>query len=273
MYITIKEPARQGFLAALARAAEPSFSLWQQGDGLDAGGLSPALIAAALAFGAFPAYEQQQLTRLSRQRFSCFGPREQAELCRLSLALLANDVSRDAPASGPRRLLQVESLLRDRLTAAARQAGRRPTARFDFDGFCRFCLPGYISYLNYTLDIAADELLARLEDEEFHALLGQVARPEQDGPRLRLEFLPGGLFVLGREGKQGCRLEAGPWAGHEDMLLANLLMERPASLLIKGAAFAPLSVTSLLEQVLEEKISYSSAPDALDNPSQGCYDV
>ena len=255
MYITIPAPYRQAFLAYGARFARQPIALTLCGDTLCVAQMPPAMAAAALAVSAFPLYEHQTLTQLTARHFSNFDAEERRRLVELAHALIQEDVRQGTPASGPRRLQRVAAAMLEPLARGG----------LDFLGFCRFALPGHRGYLSNILDLAADELLADEEELEYRRLLGEAAQPPDDGCRLHLFFSENIVCHIWQSGRDGVRLlEGGCFAGHEDMLLANVIARRPAGLAISGAAHAPLAVTALLEQVFAGRLVYTEGKSSLD---------
>ena len=255
MYIILDDACCQAFLAALSRRAAPAFAVTWRGNMLELKDASPADAAWALAFGAFPAYEKRLLQTLAERGFPFFEPEERAQLPALAVNLAACDLCRGTPVSGPGRLRRLGLLLARELEKGS----------LDFGGFCRFRLAGHRSYLRYLLECAANELIARQEDEEFVGLLQELSRPLPGSREWRLEFFRGGSFALKGDGLE----EGGRWLGREDALVADLISRRPDRLRLGGLAFAPLGVTACLERALGERLDYSY-DDALDKDRGKC---
>lgn len=243
MYLTIPARYRRYFLASSARLAQQPIMMTLCSDTLEIRNMPPAMAAAALSAGAFPAYEQDCLARLTARHFSVFDTTEQARIVTLAHMLLREDVCRDTIASGPRRLQRVA----EAMTACLRNG------MLDFLGFCRFSLPGHLPYLRRTLDLAADALLAEEEEEEYHALLLSCAQPDKESCPLHLFFNEKDICHIWQHGRKGIRLlEGGCFSGREDMLLANVIALRPRTLTISGAALAPAAVLQPLQQIFSD---------------------
>lgn len=246
MYITIGEPYRQSFLSYAARWTETPCVLRLSGDRLHLGGLSPHLAAAAAALGPFRLWERRFLSQLARDE-ARFSPTQGRRLVELGAVLLAEDSRREGALSGPRRLSQAAGMMEEHLLRGG----------LDFQGFCRFALPGHRDYLCHILTLAADQLLAEEEDAEYLDLLRRASRPKGEWPHVYLLFYPRGLCRIWVEDKQGRReREGGCFRGREDMLISIVLSLSPALVLVSGGAWLPLTIITALEEALEERLVY-----------------
>ena len=254
MYLTLPEEYRQAFLYALTRHARPPLTVLLNGNTFHIGQISPDTVAQALCLSAFPLYEQQMLSSIIRRRFSFLSSQQQKDVLFYAQRLLAEDIRRNAMASGPGRHGRIARALAEQL-----QKGN-----CDFLGFCRFALVGYRSYLNYMLDLAADELLAEEEQQEYLSLLSSIASFGNPHSQILLSFSPKQLFQIWQWDTGGfCPVEGGKLNGREDMLLANILSARPGKLIISGAGYAPPEIFSLLKSIFGERLIEKEAK-ALD---------
>lgn len=258
MLIILPEPYRRPFLTRASRLAQPPLTLSLRGDQLEILALPPRETAVLLAESSFLRHERQLLDSLSQRHFPRLAASQQLRLRAVAQALIEEDVDRGGTSGGPRRLRRVALALLPYLEQG----------RLDFPGFCRFVLAGQPSYLRRMLEQAADELAAGQEEEEYLALLARFSQPQGEERHLHLFFSPGAICHIWLRGRPGVRLlEGGCFREREDMLIANVLGLRPASVTLNGLACAPLRLVALLEQCLGGRLMYEESDYLTSDPA------
>ncbi len=253
MYLSISEDCRQSFLIAAARVVDTAVAITVKNNWLHIQGMAIEKLATALAVGAFPCWEKQRLRSLTARYLSFFSAEEQRQIVKLAAANVAEDSTRGG-------IIDSIEELQDKLCYHLKQGV------LNFDGFCRFCLPGFDSYLRYQLEIAADQLLAEEEQLEYLQLLRQsthsrlLAKSNGKDRKLLLIFSPGSVCQLWQQEAGTWRLlEGGCFAQREDMLLANVITAAPQKLVISGTGEAPKTIRETLAAVFGERLEYDDS--------------
>lgn len=249
MYLSIDGECRKAFLVAASRLAEQPIHLKAEGRWLEIEEMSSSQIAAALVASALPCWERQQLEQLAQQHLSFLSSGERQRSVSLAAAILLEDGSRSGADEVFFRLLPYLE-----------------QGQLDFDGFCRFNRPLLEGKLRYLLEIAADQVLAAAEEDDYLQLLRRYTAavrryaPQRSCELLCLRCLPQQHCQLWLLQEQQLRLaEGGCFNNKELMLLSNILALAPRRLLIYGREQLSRYVCTTLEAVFGSRLSYIAA--------------
>lgn len=255
MRIVLSPTCRRGFIASVARLANQPISIKLEGEHLLVENMQPEDAALALAEGAFPCWLRSRIQYIVDSSLRCFSAQERRRTIAITCTMIEDDVYRGTAGSGPNRTRNLAQAMLPHL-----QEGT-----FDFNGFCRFALAGHDSYLRYMVELAADELLAAEECDEYIKLLQLTAGPHAWSKKgeltWQLFFSADHSCQIWQRDESGFRLlEGGCFYQREDMLLSNIISAAPAKLILSNARYAPLSVLETLEKVFESRLSYNDTP-------------
>ncbi|NLF80639.1 MAG: hypothetical protein GX572_05550 [Clostridia bacterium] len=245
LIIHINGHPRQAFINHACRFALQPVSIAIHGTALRIRGMSAESAAEALAYAAFPAWEKTRLQTLIRKNYYLLDAAKQERLAVLA-QIVAGDQMPDALIyQGIGR----ESRLARAFAAALMQGP------LNFEGFCRFRLPGYEDYLRGIMLLAEEELIAEEENLEYLELLRRSL--SQGNSQISLFFSPGDICQIWQQDNEGLhQLEGGHIRGVEWLLLANLICLDPASIIVRNRVFADSELLSMLETVFGAKVIY-----------------
>ena len=235
--------SRQAFLAHACRYALDPISVLMHGGTLIIEGLSPEDAAAALACAVFPARELQLLRRLAKRAYRQMSAEQRERLVIIAHSLIVEDLPGEELYQGPYRGQQLTAAIAEELSSGY----------INFDGFCRFRLPGYQAYLRQALIRAEEELLA---EEENIAYIELLQKSLSDGcGEVRLFFYPGDICQIWQRDGQGLRqLEGGHIRGVEWLLLANLINLDPEVVVLQDSMYADLGLLDMIHKVFGPKV-------------------
>lgn len=182
-------------------------------------------LALCLAEFIFGRREEWRLWLICRLRYDFFSPQEMGVIADEAFRLLHEDGCDWAVFTGKRRHLKLQQLLQEYLQA---------DPVLNVEGFIRFRMSGYDEYLLATLTFAADELLGKQEDEQYHKLLSAYLKERKSAyAEVHLLICKGYYSIWGKKGEEGLRmLEGGQEPGYEDLLVSNILLMAPQRLVI-----------------------------------------
>lgn len=242
--INISDAPRRAFIAHASRYAVKPIRVLLQDELLLVEGLSAIQAARTLAYAAFPAREIELLLRLARKHYAKKIDSNQLErLIIIAQSLIEEDIPDQRLYQGMDR----QQKLTDALTAQLCQGF------IDFNGFCRFRLPGYQQYLQEMLAKAEEELIAEAEGLQYIELLRKSLSSGHG--EIRLFFYPDDICHIWQRDENGLhQLEGGHIRGAEWLLLANLITLDPQQIVLQDSMFARGELLDMLYQIFAEKI-------------------
>jgi len=245
LLIQINGTPRQAFINHACRFALQPVSIAIRGAALGIRGMSEESAAEALAYAAFPAWEKKRLQSLIRKNYHLLDAAKQERLAALAQIVTGDQL--------PGALIYQGMGRESRLTQAfAAELRKGP---LNFEGFCRFRLPGYQDYLRGMMLLAEEELIAEEENQEYLDLLRRSL--SHGNSQISLFFSPGDICQIWQQDNDGLRqLEGGHIRGVEWLLLANLICLDPASIVVCNRIFAASELLAMLETVFGEKVIY-----------------
>lgn len=251
--INLSDLPRQAFIAHACRYAIKPVSVLVRGELLITDGLNADAAAAALACAAFPARELKLLRRMAKRCYRKMAEPKREHLVILAHSLIEEDIPGEYLYQGMNREQRLAAAMTEELAEGF----------IDFNGFCRFRLPGYEEYLRKMLLRAEEELLAEEEDGEYIELLRRSL--SEGRGEVRLFFYPGDICQIWQRDDEGLRqLEGGHIRGVEWLLLANLICLDPAVVVLQDSMYADLGLLDMIHQVFGAKVLLAGEENPLE---------
>lgn len=250
--LSISRIPRNIFITYACRYAKTPIHIKCTDCGLAIQGMTSEHIAQTLAAASFPAWELARLTALGNRKYKSLSKERRRQIAVLAQVLIFEDITSGAIYRGMDREQKLADIFAAYLTGGT----------FNFDGFCRFNLPGYDEYLLQMLLAAEETLIAKDEEEQYLSLLKNALG--KGCCEINLFFSAGDICQIWQKDKEGLRqLEGGHIHGVEWLLLANLICLDPAKIIIRDSIYAAPILLDMLESVFAERIVYEETKGIL----------
>ncbi len=250
--LTISQLPRQIFISHACHYAVQPIHISCTAEQLKISGMAKDNIAMTLAAASFPCWEQAKLNILANKYYKSFATPKRRQLATIAAIIINEDIPSGKIYRGPNR--------EEKLAAAF--LSYIESGELNFDGFCKFNLPGYAEYLRRCLLRAEEELTSKEEEQKYLQLLRNALSKGKG--ELNIFFSPGDICQIWQKDEEGLhQLEGGHIRGVEWLLLANLICLDPQKIIIRDSIYAAESLLAMLDTVFGDKIFYEESSGLL----------